>query len=157
MGRDSEDMTSDLMAESYIDWARDSFEEVERAFNKGKHHIAVRRAQECIELAMKGVFRLLTIEFPKEHDVSKVMSDISPKLPDWFQKEVNKVSAIVKKLAEDRGPAMYGDERHLKPPGEIFKKEDGERALDDSKYVLGLCERFFREWLTSPKINQKND
>jgi len=145
-------MTSDLMAESYIDWARDSFEEVERAFSKGKHHIAVRRAQECIELAMKGVFRLLAIEFPKEHDVSKVMLDISPKLPDWFQKEVDRVSEIVKKMAEDRGPAMYGDERHLKPPGEIFKIEDGERALNDSKYVLGLCERFFKEWFKDKEV-----
>lgn len=152
MGGDSEDMTSDLMAESYIDWARDSFEEVERAFYKGKHHIAVRRAQECIELAIKGVFRLLSIEFPKEHNVSDVLLDISPKLPEWFQLEVNKVSEIVKKLAEDRGPAMYGDERHLKPPGEIFKKEDGERALNDSKYVLGLCERFFKEWFKEKEV-----
>jgi HEPN domain-containing protein len=152
MGRDSEDMTSDLMAESYFEWARYAFKEVEMAFSEGMYYVAVRRAQECIELAMKGVFRLLAIEFPKEHDVSKVMSDISPKLPEWFQKEVDKVSAIVKKLAEDRGPAMYGDERHLKPPGEIFKREDGERALNDSKYVLGLCERFFKEWFKEREV-----
>lgn len=145
-------MTSDLMAEGYIQWARHIFKEVERAFSEGMYHIAVRRAQECIELAIKSIFRLLSVEFPKEHDVSKVLLDISSKLPEWFQKEIERVSSIVKELSEDRGPAMYGDERHLKPPGEIFKKEDGERALNDSKYVLGLCERFFKEWFKEKEV-----
>ena len=152
MGGDSEDMTSDLMAESYIKLTRDTFEEVERAFSKGKYHISVRRAQECVELAIKGIFRLLAIEFPKEHDVSKVLLDISQKLPLWFQEEINSVSEIVKRLSKERGPAMYGDEEDMKPAEEIFKREDGERALNDSKYVLGLCERFFKEWFKDKEV-----
>jgi hypothetical protein len=41
-------------------------------------------------------------------------------LPDWFKKESPGLASIMRKITPKRGPALYGFERELKPPSEIF-------------------------------------
>jgi HEPN domain-containing protein len=72
----------------------------------------VRRAQECIELSIKAVLRILAIEFPKEHDVSDILQDLNGlKLPSWFADELPGLASIMRKITPKRGPALYGFER----------------------------------------------
>jgi HEPN domain-containing protein len=38
------------------------------------YSLAIRRAQETCELSLKGALRYLAIEYPRDHDVSDVLS-----------------------------------------------------------------------------------
>ena len=66
-------MNTEAMARAYIEDAEYSFSEAKVAFEKGIYHRAVRRAQECIELSLKAILRLVGIEYPRQHDVSIVL------------------------------------------------------------------------------------
>jgi hypothetical protein len=135
------------MAQDYINTARSCLREAREAFGEGNFSLCVRRAQECIELSIKAVLRILAIEFPKEHDVSDILQDLNGlKLPSWFTDELPGLASIMRKITPKRGPALYGFERELKPPSEIFSRLDGEDALRDAKEVYRKCNRFIEEW-----------
>jgi len=65
------------MAKAYIEDAERSYNEAKINFNEKAYHRCIRRAQECVELSLKGVLRLLSIEYPKSHDVSIVLDNIA--------------------------------------------------------------------------------
>lgn len=46
------------------------FDEAERAFMRGSWNIVVRKSQEVVELAQKGMLKILGVEYPKVHDPS---------------------------------------------------------------------------------------
>lgn len=49
--------------------------DVQNALNEGDFNMAVRRAQEGVELALKGALKLLGVDYPKAHDVATVFSE----------------------------------------------------------------------------------
>ena len=51
------------------------------AVDEANYNLAVRRAQEVVELAIKGCLRILSIDFPKVHDAGYVfMKEVGEKL-----------------------------------------------------------------------------
>ena len=48
--------------------------DVPSALDEGDFNIVVRRAQEVVELALKGALKMLGVDFPKVHDVAPVFS-----------------------------------------------------------------------------------
>lgn len=42
------------------------------ALESGDHNLAVRRAQEVVELLLKGSLKILGVDYPKVHDVGPV-------------------------------------------------------------------------------------
>lgn len=50
--------------------------DLEGAVKDGDFNMAVRRAQEAVELVLKGALTVLGIEYPKIHDVGKVFADV---------------------------------------------------------------------------------
>ncbi|MGB9700893.1 MAG: HEPN domain-containing protein [Thermodesulfobacteriota bacterium] len=100
-------------------------------------------------MAIKGVLRLLGIEFPREHDVSDVILQIGWKeigAPPWFAENIEKLAKIMREITPKRGPAMYGFEKEMRPAAEIFSVDDGTKALNEAKFVFESCQRFFEEW-----------
>lgn len=142
-------MKSHEMAEDYLKRAGRCLDEAEEAFKDGDYPMAIRRSQECIELSIKGVLRVASIEFPREHDVSDVLINIAWRemgSPDWFTGRVEGMAKIMREITPKRGPAMYGFEKEMKPANAIFSREDGAKAVQDARFVFETCKKFLQEW-----------
>jgi HEPN domain-containing protein len=131
----------------FID-AEYSLSEAETALTSKRFHRAVRRAQETVELCLKATLRLLGAEYPKKHDVSSVLKRVakSKHAPKWFLEGIPKFTLASKRLAEERGPAFYGDETLAKPPASLYHKEDAEAALRDARTILHATTRLIDWW-----------
>jgi len=103
----------------------------------------VRSSQECVELSLKAALRLVGVEYPKKHDVSRVLLLARKRFPDWFGVE-NFVN-ISRALAEMREPAMYGDELRFVPSTELFTKKHAAKALAEANEVYKACSRLLKE------------
>lgn len=141
-------MNNSRMQKPYMWWARKTLEEAERALAEDSYPLAVRRAQESVEMAIKAVLRLLTVEFPKAHDVSDLLKDLAKNfpLPAWFEEKLPALAAAMAWLSEKRGLSMYGDEEKLIPPTELFDRMDAIKAVGDCREVFSVCEKFCAEW-----------
>jgi HEPN domain-containing protein len=149
MGRNSGFMNSYEMAEDYLKRAERCLREAESAFAENDYPMAVRRSQECIELSVKGILRAATIEFPKEHDVSEVLTNtdwLAMGFPNWFIDKVERMAKIMREITPKRGPAMYGFEKEMRPPSSVFSQEDGQKATNEARFIFETCAKFFREW-----------
>jgi HEPN domain-containing protein len=65
-------MTNKSEAEEFIRTANEYLAEAERHFQKENYNIVVGRSQEVVEVGIKGIFRLIGIEYPKVHDVGEM-------------------------------------------------------------------------------------
>lgn len=142
-------MKSYEMAEDYLKRAGRCLQEAESAFRENDYPMAIRRSQECIELSIKGVLRALSIEFPREHDMSDVLVKVAWKeigSPNWFTARVEDLAKIMREITPKRGPAMYGFEKEMKPASAIFSQEDGMKATEDARFVFETCKKFLQEW-----------
>ena len=98
------------------------------AVDEANYNLAVRRAQEVVELAIKGCLRILSIDFPKVHDAGYVfMKEVGEKL-DFQEGSLKEIERISKWLAEARAPSFYGERD--------FTKEDSKRAYNDTAFAL---------------------
>lgn len=139
------DLNTEEMAADYIKRARTFLKEARFTLGEEDYPTTVRRAQECIEISVKAVLRALSVEFPKEHEVSEVLLSLEIEEPVWFKENRRKIADIMRETAPHRGPAMYGFEKELRPASELFGKEDAEEALKDADFVHQLCKRFLKE------------
>lgn len=139
-------MNTKEMAKNYLEDARIYLSQAKESVDEGNYHICIRRSQECVELSLKALLRLLAIEYPKEHDLSDVLIRERDTFPEKIKEDVDVLAKISKDLARKRGPAIYGYERELKPPSLIFSKKDAEKALKDAEYVLKSCEEVIAEY-----------
>lgn len=142
-------MNTREMGRDYLGRAKRCLAEAEAALNDEDYSMTVRRSQECIEMAIKGVLRLVGIEFPREHDVSDVLLQTDWRqigAPSWFIEDFEKLASIMREITPKRGPAMYGFEKEMKPAGEIFSAEDGIKALNEARFVYESCQKFYQEW-----------
>ena len=83
-------------------------EEMWHALERGRWNLAVRRAQEVVELIVKGLLNEMGVDYPRTHDAAPVLvaeirrrrlaADVA--LLEWL-------SGISGRLAELRGPAFY--------------------------------------------------
>lgn len=83
-------------------------EDMRRALERGRWNLAARRAQEVIELVVKGLLNETGVEYPRTHDAAPVLVETirkrqveaDPAFLDWL-------SRLSGQLAEIRGPAFY--------------------------------------------------
>ncbi|MEM2925810.1 MAG: HEPN domain-containing protein [Methanocellales archaeon] len=137
-------MNTKLMALDYIKRAGRFLKECISAFEDSDYPVAVRRAQECVELSLKAALRSVGVEHPKEHDVSKALEVVGDKFPQWFSVKIPRFMEISRDLSKKRGPAMYGYEAEFKPATELFDRKDGEDAIASAKDVFDSCERLIK-------------
>ena len=99
------------------------------ALNEKDFNMAVRRAQEGVELTLKGALKILGVEYPKVHDVAPLFSDqLRQKRGVGDPAVLQKVEEISLWLAESRAPSFYLDRE--------YSEEDGEQAVGDAAFVL---------------------
>ncbi len=128
-------MRNDLLA---FDFFRDGelyLSEAKNYLEKGEYHVAVRRSQEACELALKGLLRYLGVEYPKVHDVGKVVDRVLEDKLKVGRDLRERLKEISRKLAEEREPSFYGSTEGV-PPRRLFDKETAQEAVAESEFVV---------------------
>jgi HEPN domain-containing protein len=138
-------MTNSHMGRRYIEEASGRLNLVRFAVEQGLWATAVREAQECVELFLKGALRLMAIEPARQHDVADLLRRGADRFPEWFGNQVDYLASISTEMAGDRGIAFYGDERQELGPQDLFHESDARRALMNAEYVAGTCSRLLAE------------
>ena len=140
-------MTNYEMAHSYLATAEYSLQQARAAHADGVWHLAVRRCQEGVELALKASLRLVGLEAPKVHDVSFFLRENSQSFPAWFGLDLDRLAHISRSLRKDREVSLYGDEALSLPPERVFTQVDANEALEETEFVFELTRRLFEEYL----------
>lgn len=133
------------MAQDYAQRAQWFLKEAEEALSGGNGAICVRRSQEALELAAKAVLRRLTIEYPREHDVSEALEAAAERLPPYLKAQVGEMKSMLLELARVRGPAFYGYEEEGIPASQAFTPEYATETLVKTRPLVELCVRFATE------------
>ena len=119
--------------ERLLQEAREFMGEVERAFERASWNIVVRRAQEVVELALKGALKMMGIEHPKEHDVGSLFAEACAARKIEVDRAVlNAVREISARLARDRQPSFYMER--------VYQGEEAAHAREGAARVLALVE-----------------
>lgn len=134
------------MAESYLRRAWRRMKDAERALEEGYIPDVVRYCQECLEISVKGVLRLVGIEYPKSHDVSAELQLFSERFPPWFNIHISKMAEDIRMLADSRGLALYGDEERGLTPEELFNINYAKETLAKVKFYIELCLKLLEKW-----------
>ena len=134
------------LAEQYIRQAQVRIKYSSKALEDGEYPYVIRQAQESVELALKGVLRLIGAEPPKWHDVGPILKDLKEKFPEWFRSMIHDFASISRELRREREPAMYGDEETATPPYKLYSRSDAERAVRNAKRVVEGCRKLLEEW-----------
>jgi HEPN domain-containing protein len=135
------------MAENYVRRATRYLDEAKRALKDMDFPTTVRRSQEALELAVKAVLRYLAVEYPREHDVGEALPFVADKLPEYLREKIPQLRRLLTKLAEDRGPAFYGNEIRGIPPNQLFGEEYARRVYSEVEEMLKLCTKFLEKIL----------
>jgi HEPN domain-containing protein len=92
-------------------------------------NMAVRRAQEVVELTLKGALKILGVDYPKVHDVAPLFSEqLHQKGNIPGPAVLQRIEEISLWLAQSRTPSFYFDRE--------YGVEDAEQALEDATFVL---------------------
>lgn len=134
-------MTSDEIARSHLRQARLILGEAERYRRDGVWHLAVRRSQEAVELALKGLLRAIGLEVPHVHDVSAFLVEHAGRLPAPLATELDRLVSVSRRLRREREVSFYGDEESGAAPDRLYTSGDADQAVNDAQAVVGLCER----------------
>ncbi len=133
------------LARDYLRRAEARLMAAETSLSRGDYPEAVRYSQECVEMSLKASLRAMGIEYPKVHEVGRVLLIEGYRFPAWFREHIEQLAEISRDLAEKRAPSMYGVEAAGKPAGELFNKEDAEEAVRNAKYVHEHARRLVEE------------
>jgi HEPN domain-containing protein len=103
---------------------------------------AIRRSQEALELAAKACLRYLGVEYPKQYDVGDALESIGEKLPEELKAKSPEFKELLSRLAEVRGPSMYGFEKEGIPPEQAFSLEFASEVFSKVREPFKLCKEF---------------
>jgi hypothetical protein len=96
----------------------------------------VRESQEVVELALKGLLRVVGVEPPRIHDVADVVESERDRIPDALRSEIPRLAAASRALRRDRELAFYGAEDLT--PSDFYRKPDAVDARESARLVVRL-------------------
>jgi HEPN domain-containing protein len=131
------------IAEAMLQQAHDRLDTAERASLSGNYSYAVRSSQECVELSLKAALRAVGVEYPKRHDVSRVLLRVKDRFPESFA--IEEFVRTSRELVELREPAMYGDEIRMISSSALFRSEQAEQVLGKARRVHKACQALIRD------------
>ncbi len=147
-------MNQEELAADYLNEARIRLQTAKNVIKNNYHAFCFRLCQEATELSLKAALRLAGIDFPKWHDIGKVLEKEKNKFPKSFQSGISKLTSISENLADKRELAMYGDEQNIKPLSNLFNEEMAKNAIDDANYCLGEVGELFKLFLKEKQDKQ---
>ena len=126
------------MARDYLRRARLRRRTVEVLMAAGSYPDVVRMSHDVVELVLKGALRFVGAEPPKRHAVHRVLEHFLERFPQEWRPALTELREALDRLAEDRGPAFYGDEEHDIPASDLFSEADARRSMDLTDRLLSL-------------------
>jgi len=110
--------------------ARRIFErDVGSAFKDNDYNLVIRRSQEAVELALKGVLRILGIDYPRVHHIGDIFRkriiEKDVKIKDEVSQKIEDISFW---LSETREPSFYFERK--------FSREDAQKAKEDAGFLI---------------------
>jgi HEPN domain-containing protein len=127
-------MTAESLGRSYFVKATKRLKILDLLLEEEDYSDVVRKAQEIVELSLKGVLRITGVEPPKLHDVGHLLLEYSERLPPEVAQNADSIAAISKWLRKEREFSFYGDIDLI--PTEEYSRENGLRALGDARFVV---------------------
>jgi len=132
-------LTSLTLAQSYILKARKRLKVLDVLLAEEAYSDVIREAQELVELALKGLLRQAGIDPPKQHDVGGLLVEFRDRFPEDVAAHTDKLASVSKWLRKERELSFYGDIDFI--PTAEYSKEDAERAITDSQFVVEIAEK----------------
>ncbi|MCS7138675.1 MAG: HEPN domain-containing protein [Crenarchaeota archaeon] len=133
------------IAKSYLRQAEARLSDAKDAYREENHPYAVRLSQECVELSLKAVLKVVGIEYPKVHDVSDVLLSVRQRFPEWFQRELAYLSESSKILVKKREISFYGGEEAFLSPDEVIGEDDAKDAIERAEKSFITCRKIIEE------------
>ncbi len=133
-------MTSVTLARAYFEKARKRLRALQTLFEDEAHSDVIRKTQELVELALKGMLRFIGIEPPKQHDVGGLLLEHCDRLHAAVAAVAQRLADLSHRLRKEREFAFYGDEDFI--PTEEYTRDDASAALDDARFVVALLDAF---------------
>lgn len=135
-------MTNKSLALSYLRKATDRLDVLDLLLKKGAFSDVIREAQECVELALKGMLRSVGVEPPKIHDVGGLLLEHADKFLENIAIHLKRLALISKKLRKERELAFYGDIDFI--PTEEYTEGDARQAIADAGFVVDAASRLIK-------------
>lgn len=123
------------LAPDYLRRAEIRLEALNALFDHEGWADVVCKAQDIVELALKGLLRAHGVEPPRIHDMSDVLLAERQRLPESIQDELDELASISRELRRDRELAFYGAEDLT--PSDFYLRADAEKALDGARRTVG--------------------
>lgn len=133
------------MASDHIFRAQRCLREAELALKEKDYAGAVRRSQEALELAVKTILRYITVEYPREYDVSGVLAQVEDRLPNYLRERLQDIIELSAELARVRGPALYGYEIEGIPARDTFGRDYAENTYHKVKESWASAPNFLNQ------------
>lgn len=106
--------------------AEEYYEEMLRAYERRSWNVVVRRAQEVVELSLKGLIKMMGIEYPREHDVGGVFEGVCREKGIEIEIEtLDQIKRTSSRLARERVPAFYMEELYNEEQARRSKGRSG--------------------------------
>ena len=122
-------MTNVEKGKKLISESGELLKEAKRAYQSSLYNIAVRRSQETVELALKGLLIILGIEYPKIHDVGTVFYEqAKAKGIKIEEKDLEKIKFVSSQLAKEREASFYMEKDYI--------KEEAKEASEGAQFVF---------------------
>jgi len=136
-------VTNVRLGKSFVERARGRLPFIKQMRDAGLHADVVRESQEIVELALKGLLRIVGLDPPKEHDVSKFMTRERRRLPKSVLDNLAEIRRMSKRLRRERELAFYGDEDFI--PSDEYDADDSGEAIGFAEAIVGWVEAGLKE------------
>jgi len=134
-GRGLRDFVTNIrLGKSYIERALGRLPFLRQMQEAGLHADVVRESQEVVELALKGLLRIVGLDPPKEHDASKFMTREAQRLPKSVVEHLAEIRRMSKRLRRERELAFYGDEDFV--PSDEYDRDDSSEAIQFAEAIV---------------------
>lgn len=135
-------MKNKSLAQDYFQRAKVRLKAVATLFENDAYADTVRESQEVVELALKALLRISSIEVPRIHDVSDILLKERKKIPKAVSGDLDRMAEISHSLRRDRELAFYGSEDLT--PSEFYKKKDAKDAMSQAEWVVASLGKVFK-------------
>lgn len=135
-------MTNHDLAHDYIRRCALRVKSIELYVAGGGYADAVRGCQETVALLLKALLRRANIDPPHWHDVSSILEANQDRLPPEAVAGLPRMTQLSKQLKKEREIAFYGDDDFI--PSESYTKDVADRFLEETTWLLGVCQSIDR-------------
>jgi len=132
-------MTSRSLGESYLRKARARLATLPILRDQAAYSDVVRESQEVVELALKGMLRLLGIEPPKWHDVGGFLLEYSDRFPAELRAGLPALAGDSAWLRKEREFSFCGEIDLI--PSEQYGLGEAQRAEQAASRAVAAVER----------------